>query len=179
MNLHPLPLLFFCAVTPVLARLGETEAQSQTRYGAPAPQLSSPTDKPLMPGGKEVIYNFSGYRVRAAFVNNATVRIEYAHLPAGGVPKPLTDPEIPTILVAEKSTYSWKEQKPKSGNKGLDALQTFAEGRKWERNDHAKATLKLNLLLELESRDAEAIEKKLSKLPGTTQPAATPTVPKF
>lgn len=168
-----------CIATPALARLGENEAQSQTRYGAPAPELSAPNDKPLLPGAKEVIYNFSGYRVRAAFVNNVTVRIEYAHLPDGGALKQLTDPEIKAILEAEKATYSWKEEKPKTGNKGLDALQAFAEGRKWERNDHARARLKLNLLLELETRDADTIEKKLAKQPGQAKPGATPAVPKF
>ena len=64
--------LSLCAAMPVWARLGDTEAQSQARYGAPAPapELAAPGDKPLLPGAKEVIYSFGGYRVRAAFVNN-------------------------------------------------------------------------------------------------------------
>lgn len=180
MILHRFLLTFaFYAATPAWARLGEAEAQSQARYGAPTPELSAPNDKPLLPGAKEVIYNFSGYRVRAAFVNNVTVRIEYAHLPENGALKQLTDSEIKVILEAEKATYSWKEEKPKTGNKGLDALQTFAEGRKWERNDHARATLKLNLLLELEARDADSIEKKLARQLIPAKPGATPIVPKF
>ena len=171
--------LSLCAAMPVWARLGDTEAQSQARYGAPAPELAAPGDKPLLPGAKEAIYSFGAYRVRAAFVNNVAVRIEYAHLPEAGALKQLTDPEIKAILDAEKATYSWKEEKPKTGNKGLDALQTFAEGRKWERSDHATAKLKLNLLLELETRDADTIEKKLARLPGMVKPGATPVVPKF
>ena len=179
LNRSLLLTLSLCAAMPVWARLGDTEAQSQARYGAPAPELAAPGDKPLLPGAKEVIYSFGGYRVRAAFVNNMTMRIEYAHLPENGALKQLTDPEIKAILDAEKAIYSWKEEKPKTGNKGLDALQTFAEGRKWERSDHAWAKLKLNLLLELETRDAGTIEKKLARQPGAVTPGAPPVVPKF
>ena len=124
----------------LLARLGETEAQSQARYGEPTPQYASPTDKPLMPGAKEVIYFFQGWRIRAAFVTNATVRIEYVHVPEGSAPKPVSDADAKVILDAEKGTYSWREQKPKTGNKDLNALKTLFDGRAWERSDHAMAT---------------------------------------
>ena len=36
------------SAAPASARLGETEAQSQARYGAPAPELAGPQDKPLI-----------------------------------------------------------------------------------------------------------------------------------
>ena len=164
------------------ARLGDTEAQAQARYGEPTPQYASPTDKPLMAGAKEVIYFFQGWRVRSALANNVTVRIEYAHVPEGGAPKNISDAETKAILDAEKATYSWREQKPKTGDKNLNALKTLFDGRNWERSDHAMATLKLNLLLVLESRDADMIEKKLAKQAGAATPTGTPTapiVPKF
>ena len=165
---------------PAIARLGETEAQSQARYGEPAPQYSSPADKPLMPGAKEVIYFFQGWRVRAAFANNVTVRVEYVQVPEGGAaPKQIGEAEAKTILDAEKATFSWREQKPKTGDKNLNALKTLFDGRVWERSDHAMATLKANLLLILESRDADAIEKKLAKQGGVAKPAAGPLPPKF
>ena len=167
---------------PASARLGETEAQAQARYGEPTPQYASPTDKPLLPGAKEVTYFHQGWRVRAAFANNVTVRIEYAHVPEGGVPKNISEAETKAILDAEKATFSWREQKAKTGDKNLNALKTFFDGRNWERSDHAMATLKLNLLLVLESRDADTIEKKLAKQAGAAKPAGTPAapvVPKF
>lgn len=162
-----------------LARLGETEAQAQARYGEPTPQYSSPTDKALMPGAKEVIYLFQGWRIRSAFVSNATVRIEYVHVPEGGGVKPVSEEEAKVILEAEKGKYSWREQKPKTGNKDLNALKTFFEGQVWERTDHAMATIKAKVVMVLESRDADTLEKKLAKEAGKTKPdgSAVPVVP--
>ena len=162
---------------PSLARLGETEAQSQARYGEPTPQYGAPTDRALMPGAKEVIYFFEGWRIRAAFVNNATVRIEYVHGPEGGGPKPVSEAEAKVILDAEKGAYSWREQKPKTGSKDINALKTLFDGRTWERADHAMATLKANLLMVLETRDADTLEKRLVKQAATGKPAAQPTAP--
>ena len=173
-----LSALLFGAAFPLHARLGETEAQSQQRYGAPTPELIGATDKPLLEGAKEVAYNFQGWRVRAAFINGTTARIEYVHLPENGVPKPIAEAEIEAILEGEKGKFSWKEDKPKTGNKGIDALKTMFEGRKWERSDHAQASLKANLLLTLEVREVEAYEKKLAKQPKGDKPAAT-VLPKF
>ncbi len=160
---------------PAEARLGESEAQSQARYGEPTPQYAAPTDKPLMGGAKEVIYFFQSWRVRVALVNNVTVRIEYVHVPEGG-PKPISDAEAKTILDAEKATFSWREQKPKTGSKELNALATLFEGRVWERADHAMATLKANLVLVIESRDADKIEKRLAKI-AADKPGGSPVGP--
>ena len=173
-----LSALLLGAAFPLHARLGETEAQSQVRYGAPAPELIGPTDKPLLEGAKEVAYNFQGWRVRAAFFNGTTARIEYVHLPENNVPKPIAEDEIRAVLDGEKAAFTWREEKPKTGNKGIDALKTMFDGRKWERSDHAQATLKANLLLTLETREVEAYEKKLAKQPKTGAPAS-PGVPKF
>ena len=163
---------------PLHARLGETEAQSQQRYGAPTPELIGPTDKPLLAAAHEVAYNFQGWRVRAAFLNGTTARIEYVHLPENNAMKPVTEAEIEAILDGEKGKFAWKEEKPKTGNKDLNALKTMFDGRRWERSDHAVASLKANLLLTLEVHEVEAYEKRLTKQPKTGTPAAT-GVPKF
>ena len=184
MNLRTLTAIALAAIVsiarPAAARLGETEAQSQARYGEAVPQYGSAADKPLMPGAKEVIYYFQGWRVRAAFANNVTVRVEYVHVPEGGTTaKQIDDADAKTILDAEKAAYSWREQKARTGDKNLNALKTLFDGRVWERGDHAMATLKANLLLVLESRDADAIEKKLAKQKGSAKPEAGPLPPKF
>lgn len=174
-------LIALLSPLPAMARLGETEAQSQARYGEPAPQFASPVDRPIMSGSKEVIYHFGGWRIRVAFVNNVALRLEYVHLPEGSTPKPISEAELKTILDAEKATFSWREQKPKTGNKDLNALKTFFDGRSWERGDHATATLKASLLLVIETRDADSIEKKLAKqvAPNAGGTPNAPAVPKF
>lgn len=166
------------SVAPAFARLGETEAQSQTRYGAPAPELAAPTDKPLLEGAKEVIYNFQGWRVRVAFLNGAAARMEYVRIPEGGALLPITDEQLKAILEAEKGSYNWREQKPKTGSKEIDALKTFFDGKQWERSDHATAGLKANVMLVLDAREVEAYEKKMAKQPKAA-PGATPAIPKF
>src|SRR5687768_10985434 len=98
------PLIFFrntvllmsaMSAAPALhARLGETEDQAEARYGRPKTSVIRTDEKPLMAGAKGVIYTFEGWRIRAAYVNNATVPIEYVHLP----PKALTDAEIKAVL---------------------------------------------------------------------------------
>jgi len=165
------------AATPGWARLGETEAQSKARYGEPVDGLIGGTEQPLLAGAKELAYNFQGWRVRVAFVNGTAARIEYAKIPDAGGLKKLTDPEVLAILEAEKGTYSWREEKPRLGNAGLNALKTVFDGRIWERSDHAMAKFKLGLVLVLETREAEALEKKMAKEPA--KPAAGAGVPKF
>ena len=181
MNFRISAALVFSAVcfVPSLscARLGETEAQAQARYGEPAPQYAAPTDKPLLPGAKEVIYFFQGWRIRSAFVGGTTARIEYVHLPEGAGVAPVSEAEAKVILDAEKGKYSWREQKPKTGYKELNALKTLFEGRVWERSDHALATIKANVVMVIESRDADALEKKLAKEQGKTKPETVPVSP--
>jgi hypothetical protein len=163
--------------SPTQARLGENEAQSKARYGEPNAGLIAATDKPLIPGATELAYNFQGWRVRAAFVNGVTHRIEYVKIPEGGQVKPLTDAEVEAVLEAEKDKYKWREDKPRTGYKALNDLKEAFEGRRWERSDHADAILKLKILLVLQSKDAEKLEKQLAKSPkATTAPA---NVPKF
>lgn len=169
-------LAVLCPLT-LQARLGENEAQAKARYGESVPELIGPNEKPLIPGGKEAAYHFQGWRVRAAYLNGVTHRIEYIKLPENGQTKPITEEELQAVLEAEAGKFKWHEEKPRTGYESLNKLQTAVEGRKWERTDHALASLKLNLVLALESRDAEKLEKKAAKTPAKASP---PTgTPKF
>jgi hypothetical protein len=177
------PSFLICSVLSALAfspahgRLGENEAQSKTRYGDPNAALISANDKPLISGATELAYNFQGWRVRAAFVNGITHRIEYVKIPDGGQLKPLTDAEVEAVLEAEKDKYRWREDKPRTGHQVLNDLKEAFEGRRWERSDHADAVLKLKILLVLQSKDADKLEKQLAK---NGKPAPAPGgVPKF
>ena len=59
----------------------------------------------------------------------------------------------------------------------MNALQTLFEGRVWERSDHALATIKANVVMVLESREADALEKKLAKQLAKTRPGVAPVAP--
>lgn len=164
------------ATTALHARLGETEAQSQARYGAPSAELIREDEKPLIPGVKELAYNFEGWRIRAAFLNGVTARIEYAQIPESGTLKQISDAQAKAILDAESSKLKWRDQKPvKTGDIGKDigaAIASAVSGKVWERSDRATAALKVgNLFLVLESPAVAAHEKKLRKTP--------PAGPKF
>ena len=170
-------LVILCTAS-AYARLGETEEQSRIRYGEAVEGLVGPNDKPLISGAKELAYNFQGWRIRAAFANGVTHKIEYVKIPDGGTLKPVTDEEVQALLEAEKGTYKWREQKPRTGNDGLDKLKETFDGKIWERSDHADAKLVMKLILVVQSRDAEKLEKELAKKAGKAAPVP-PKVPKF
>jgi hypothetical protein len=186
---HLIPLVVIVSVlSPHLeARLGETEGQSQARYGQAREDLTAPTDQPLLPGAIERTYEYQGWRVRAAFAGGACQMIEYAHIPENGVPKPITEAEVTAILEAEKGKSRWKEEKIKAPG----PYKEIAEGikgafklNKWERTDGATAEIALGLVLKLKDRSADDWAKRLARAaanqpvkPGTQKPAAN--VPKF
>jgi hypothetical protein len=208
-NLLASTLLFAMSAAvsvPAHARLGDTEGQTQARYGQPREDLLGPQDKPLLPGGVEKQYMYEGFRVRAAFAEGKCVVIEYAHLPENNVPKQFTDAEVRAILAAEsgideqklagqpkdKQTEAqlkrWKEEKVKEQG----AVGDIAKGikgafklNKWERADGAIAEFALGLVLKFSDRNAGDWAKKYArdakKLPGApgAKPATGPVVPKF
>jgi hypothetical protein len=135
------------------ARLGETEGQSQQRYGQPRAELIRAGEKPLMAGAVERAYEYQGWRVRAAFVEGICVRIEYAHIPDEGVPKPIREEEIKAILEAEKGKFSWREEKATKGVGAAGEIEKALKGafnvKQWKRSDQATAEVALGLVLKL------------------------------
>lgn len=181
--LSALSLLTLIAMPAARARLGETEGQSQQRYGAAREELIGANDKPLMPGAVEKAYEYQGWRVRAAFAGGVCVRIEYVHIPHDGVPQKISDVEMAAILDAEKGKFSWREEKatkqPGAAGEIEKALKGAFNVRKWQRSDHAAAELGLGLVIKVESRDAQEIEKMLAKLAKQKPAAGATKVPKF
>lgn len=170
------------------ARLGETEAQAQARYGPLRDDLSSAGDKPLIAGAVEKCYEYQGWRVRAAYAGGTCMVIEYAHIPENGVPKPITDAEVTAILEAEKGKGRWKEERdPAPGPYGdlAKGIKGAFKLNKWERGDGAIAEIALGLVLKLSDRNADDWAKRLARETAKQQPknGATPkpaaNVPKF
>ena len=182
LRIAPLLLVAFIAC-PAQARLGETEAQAQVRYGAPVDGMVGADEKALLPGAVERVYNFEGWRVRSAFVGGVTVRIQYVHI-ENNAPKKLEEAQIKTLLEAEKGKFSWREARSKQAGYAQEfekLLKAVASINKWERTDHAVAELVVGIAMQFSTRDADELEKKLAKT-GPKQPAAaTPgaKVPKF
>ena len=183
--LRALPiLLIILAARPAHARLGETEAQSQARYGAPVDGLVGADEKPLLPGAVERAYNFESWRVRAAFVAGATVRIQYVHI-ENGAPKKFSEAEMNALREAEKGKFAWREERSKNTGIASEFEKAIKAGfsiNKWERTDHAKAELVLGIALQFSTHDADEMEKKLAKAAGKGAAKATPPpplVPKF
>ena len=184
-----LMLLILIALPHANGRLGETEGQSQLRYGQARDDLTGPADKPLMPGALERAYEYQGWRVRAAFVGGVCVRIEYIHIPGDGLPQKISDAEIAAILDAEKAKFSWREEKatrqPGAAGDIEKAIKGATNVRKWQRADHAIAEMALGIVIKLESRDAKDIERKLAKAakekpaPGVKPAPGAAQVPKF
>ena len=165
------------------ARLGETEAQAQTRYGVPVEGMVGGDEKPLLPGAVERVYNFEGWRVRSAFVSGVTVRIQYVHI-ENNAPKKLEEAQIKTLLEAEKGKFSWREARSKQAGYAQafeKLLKAVASLNKWERTDHAEAELVVGIAMQFSSRDADDLEKKLAKTLPRQPAGATPgaKVPKF
>lgn len=181
--LPALSLLILAALPSAHARLGETEGQSQQRYGQPRAELIGANDKPLMPGAVERAYEYQGWRVRAAFAGGPCVRIEYIHIPQDGVPQKIADTEIAAILDAEKAKFSWREEKatkqPGAAGEFEKALKGAFNVRRWQRSDHATAELALGLVIKLDSREAPEIAKKLARLAKEKPAPGGPKPPKF
>ena len=162
------------------ARLGETEGQSQARYGQPREDLSAATDKPLLPGAPEKCYEYQGWRVRAAFAGGACQVIEYARIPENGIPKQIGEAEVTAILDAEKGKGRWKEEKIKAPAPYADiakGIQGALKLHKWERTDGAIAEFALGLVLKISDRDADVWAKRLAKEAAKQQPKGQPAAP--
>jgi hypothetical protein len=173
------------------ARIGETEGQSQQRYGAPKDDLVGGDEKPLLAGAIEKAYLYQNFRVRAAFAGGACQVIEYVRLKEGDVPAPqaLTEAEIKAILEAEKGRWKWKEEKL-NAPPGIADIAKGIKGalklNKWERTDGAIAEYALGIVLKISTKNADdwakrfaRDAKKLPVKPGAKPATPAPTVPKF
>lgn len=195
------------SLVSVHARLGETEGQSQARYGQPREDLLGPQDKPLLTGAVEKQYLYEGFRVRAAFVEGRCLVTEYAHIPDNGVPKQLSEAEVRAILAAESGLdpsklaglpkdkqeeqqfRRWREEKIKEPG----AIGDLAKGlkgalklNKWTRADGAIAEYALGLVVKISDRNADDWARKFARDaakkqagPGAAPGGAKPVVPKF
>lgn len=124
------------------ARLGETENESQRRYGAP---VTPSVDKmsPVLPGAVSRTYDHKGWRVRAAFVNGRAVKLTYQKKSAPGVNHQIQDDEAAAILASEKGTGEWRRQSNVSLNP-IKALSTsITQPERWVHTNGSVAYIQI------------------------------------
>ena len=64
------------AASGAQARVGETLAQSEARYGGPGQEVRD-ADALILKNAKNVVYNHGDWIITAAFINDVTARIQY------------------------------------------------------------------------------------------------------
>ncbi len=119
------------------ARLGETEDQTEDRYGIPKRQFEYDDNHfPLVrgDGARTKSYIFQSYRIRVGYLNGVTVRIEY--LRQNGLPDPvLKDFEKAAIFEGETVGGKWHPDAPGQGQ-----VVGFVPGQtRYLRDDGARA----------------------------------------
>jgi hypothetical protein len=142
----------------VHARLGETQDQAEIRYGLPKSEKVAKFGRPLIEGGKELTFEYEGWRIRCALLKATDgkeyiVREEYRKIwnsksyKDGGSPK-ITDFEREAVLNGEAGTSGWS--KKLHGDLGRNPLRALSNqlahisglsGTVWTRDDGAVARL--------------------------------------
>ena len=88
------------------ARIGETEAECQQRYGKPVNQAMADM-MPILNGAVNHSYSYQGWNIRVAFVNGKAVRVYYSKLSA---PMEIKADEVKAILEGEANGGKWEEK---------------------------------------------------------------------
>src|ERR1035437_382780 len=161
------------ALTPIcgLARLDETEAQCEQRYGKPQ---DSPSDKsfPILSGAVNQSYQYQGWRIRIAFLDGKAAIISYskAAQAAGGIK--IQDDEAKAILDSEGNGGEWKASWP------LSLFDPVSYPKRWRNTNGSIAYLIgiTRMSLVVESPKAEEFRKTQAK---TKEEQRKANIPKF
>ena len=89
------------------ARIGETEVESETRYGKPVNEAMSKMS-PILSGAVNHIYVYQGWNIKVAFVNGKAVRMHYFKR---SVPMTIKDDEAQAVLAGEANGGQWQEKR--------------------------------------------------------------------
>src|SRR5882724_7529083 len=180
-----LSLIITAAVSQ--ARIGETAIQFVDRYGPPKDTPSSKIydkNSPLVEGAVHHVYEYQGWKIRAAFLqlDGPAVRMDYSKL---GTSPQIKDYEVQAIMTGNTPTgMTWKQipfKNPntpdKVFNKAVEAYFGGALGEKmWQRSDGAILWLRSNLIARLELPIAREHEAKVK---AEKEQKARASVPQF
>lgn len=131
-------ILFLTAITAieVSARMGETIAQCDQRYGAPK---QSPSDNMFAllsgPGVTNRTYVYQGWRIKTAFIKGRAAMLRYSKVDA----QKIQDDEVQAILKAETYGDAWTEKSQYSVNPAKYLQNAFTKPRLWTNGIGAEA----------------------------------------
>jgi len=161
------------ALTPIhaFARLDETEAQCEQRYGKPQ-NLLSDKSFPVLSGAINRIYQYQGWCIGIAFLDGKAAIISYsksAKAP-GGVT--IRNDEAKAILDAEGNGGEWK------GSRSFNLFKRVAHPKKWSNTNGSIAYLVgiTRAAIVIESPTVEEFRKTQAK---TTEEQQKESIPKF
>ena len=157
------------------ARLGETPIQFVDRYGGPKDNVVSKNlDRlqPLVEGAIHHVYDYQGWKIRAAFlqVNGPAVRLDYQKVGNGPTGIQIRADELEAIRSANTPPgMTWKQipfNNPNSPNrtagKAVEAIFYDFMGQKmWQRSDGAILSLRSILIVRVELPAARNFENAL------------------
>ena len=159
------------ALNPIygLARLGETEAQCEQRYGKPQDSLSDKSF-PVLSGAVNRIYQYQGWCISIAFLDGKATIISYsksAKAP-GGVA--IRNDEAKAILDAEGNGGEW------TGSRSFNPFKRVAHPKKWSNTNGSIAYLVgiTRAALVVESPKVEEFKKTQAKTPEEQRKESTP-----
>ena len=161
------------ALNPIcgLARLGETEAQCEQRYGKLQDSLSDKSF-PVLSGAVNRTYQYQGWCIMIAFLDGEAAIISYsksAKAP-GGIT--IRNDEIKAILDAEGNGGEWK------GSRSFNPFKRVAHPKKWSNTNGSIAYLVgiTRAALIIESPKVEEFRKTQAK---PTEEQGKGSIPKF
>ena len=161
------------ALNPIcgLARLGETEAQCEQRYGKPQDSLSDKSF-PVLSGAVNRIYQYQGWCIGIAFLDGEAAIISYsksAKAPSGVA---IRNDEAQAILDAEGNGGEWK------GSRSFNPFKRVAHPKKWSNTNGSIAYLVgiTRVALVIESPKVEEFRKTQAK---PTEEQRKESIPKF
>lgn len=167
-------LSMIIASSSATARIGETALQFVDRYGSPKDTpVTKASDKnmPLVEGAIHHIYEYQGWRIRAAFLelDGPCVRMEYRKLPGTGTTPAIQDYELQAIMTANTAGMTWSQiayNNPDSHSsvpgKAFESFVMGAAGNKmWRRSDGVILWLRGPLMVQVELPIAREHEESL------------------
>lgn len=169
-------MVFISCAFRVDARMGETEDQSQDRYGAPVnPQLDKVN--PLMDGAITCSYKYQGWSIRAAFLNGRTIKIKYSRIPTAGTSPQLRHEEMVAILEAESGKGQWKDYKDPTLNPVVAVFNANITPKRWVNSNGNTAYLEtgsMSLVI-----DSPVVEQLKAAKQAQIEAQRKASVPKF